>query len=105
AGSCTWIEAKEHLGYHFSAERQNVAFQFTIDDLGIHVWAQWDGPQDDIILMVSLMNVLTELQCLYPVPDDVIIIGLTEQGVVWRIGVLPGSAIQNMDIGQLTIMY
>ena len=80
AGACTWQEAREALHQHFAPERENVGFQFMVlDGVGTTVWAQWDGSSDPLFASVNLMNVLMELECLYPAPTGLVVVVVDEE--------------------------
>jgi hypothetical protein len=108
-GSCTWQETKGKIWQHFAPSRQNVTFYFVIDEVGVNVWAQWDGPADMVIMSASLLNVVMELDCLYPTPDQLIVIVVDGMGEATLIGVLGGEAIQSGDyaevLNQFQVVY
>jgi hypothetical protein len=103
--SCTWQDANKNLHSHFSPERQNVSFQFTIDDNGVNVWAQWDSPTDLNFVVAALTNVVQEIRCLHPKVDQLFVIVVDKDGVVFLIGAMSQKAIQAQDIGQMQILY
>jgi hypothetical protein len=79
-GSCSWEETEEKLWHHFSRERQNVAFYFVHDRNGYNVWAQWDGIGFLPLESAAMLNVMMELDCLYPQPDQLIIMIVGDTG-------------------------
>jgi len=99
AGSCNWPSVRESLQNHFSPERQNVAFNFVVDDFGANVWAQWDGPTDPIFMTVSLANVMMELECFIPTANLIFIV-VDEDGTTGLVGVVPQG-----DAGSMQIVY
>jgi hypothetical protein len=108
-GSCTWQETKEMIWQHFAPSRQNVAFYFVIDDVGVNVWAQWDGPADIVIMSASLLNVVMELHCLYPYPVRLIVLVVDDMGEATLIGLLEGEVVRGGDfaeaINQFQVVY
>lgn len=52
------------------------------------MWAQWDGPTDIMFLAPSLLNVVMELDCLYPMPDWLIVTVVDRTGEANLIGVV-----------------
>jgi len=99
AGACDWPDARERLQSHFSLDRENVAFYFVIDDLGSHVWVQWDGSADPIMSTVNIGNVLLALECFSPNADIIYVI-VDDHGVAQQMGVVPQG-----DTSRLTIVY
>ncbi len=104
AGACTWQETRAKIQRHFSLERENVSFYFVIDDSGVNVWAQWDGPTDALAL-ASLLNVAMELDCLHPAPTQLIILVVDRQGEVGLVALLPEDGITTLDLNKLQIFY
>jgi len=98
-GNCRWPEARDRLQSHFSSERELVSFYFVVDDLGAHVWVQWDGPADMIMMTVNLGNVFLALDCFSPEAEIIFII-VDEGGVAQLMGVVP-----NDDTANLRIVY
>ena len=98
-GSCRWAEAKDRLQSHFSSERELVAVYFVVDDLGAHVWVQWDGSADMIMMTVNLGNVFLALDCFSPQAEIIFMI-VDEGGVAQLVGVVP-----NGDTSKLRIIY
>jgi hypothetical protein len=89
ARSCSWPETEAKIRQHFSAGRPNVSFYFVIDEYGANVWAQWDGPIDEAMVLVNLLNITQELDCLHPRPDNLIYIVVDEAGHVGIVNILP----------------
>lgn len=96
-GSCDWPEARENIWTHFSPERRNLAFYYTIDDFGGNVWAQWDGPPDDAVLLASMMNVMLGLECFNP-QANIIAIVVDESGNIIRFALVPKMNISEIQI-------
>lgn len=94
---------------HFSPERSNVGFYFVIDEGGVNIWSQWDGPPDAGITMASMLNVLFELDCLYPVPTRLIVIVVEPSDLVSLIGMVEGEVVTSGDfaaaIEQFQVLY
>ena len=76
---------------HFAPTRENVGFEFVIDETGINAYAQWDGEIDTTMLPV-LLNVALELRCMYPPIDQLVVIMVDADGKINLIGQTPGSA-------------
>jgi len=59
--------------------------------------------------MASMLNVLFELDCLYPVPTRLIVIVVEDAGVVSLIGVVEGEVVTSGDfaaaIEQFQVLY
>ena len=108
-GSCTWQDTIPRIHQHFSPERSNVGFYFVIDEGGVNIWSQWDGPPDAGITMASMLNVLFELDCLYPVPTRLIVIVVEPSGLVSLIGMVEGEVVTSGDfaaaIEQFQVLY
>jgi hypothetical protein len=108
-GSCTWRDTLPRIQWHFSSERPNIGFYFVIDEGGTNIWAQWDGPPDAGLTMASMMNVLFELDCLYPVPTRLIVIVVDDAGSVSLIGMVEGEVVTSGDfaaaINQFQVLY
>lgn len=108
-GSCTWPETRERPHQHFAPTRQNVSFYLVVDEGGVNAWAQWDGPTDMMFLAPSLLNVVMELDCLYPMPDWLIVTVVDEIGEANLIGVVQGEALRSDDyaeaINQFYVLY
>jgi len=108
-GSCSWQDTAPRIHQHFSPERTNVGFYFVVDEGGVNIWSQWDGPPDAGITMSSMLNVLFELDCLYPVPTRLIVIVVEDAGVVSLIGVVEGEVVTSGDfaaaIQQFQVLY
>ena len=96
-GNCRWPEARDRLQSHFSSERELVSFYFVVDDLGAHVWVQWDGPADMIMMTVNLANVFLALDCFSPQAEIIFII-VDEGGVAQLMGVVPNDYTANLRI-------
>ena len=108
-GSCSWQDTVPRIHQHFSPERTNVGFYFVIDEGGVNIWSQWDGPPVAGITMASMLNVLIELDCLYPVPTRLIVILVEDAGVVSLIGMVEGEVVTSGDfaaaIEQFQVLY
>ena len=102
--SCTWPETQQKIQNHFSPDRENVAFYFVKDEVGVNVWTQWDGPTD-FRAMASILNVAMELDCLHPSPTQLIMVIVDSDGNVGLAGILPAEGIENLDINQMQIFY
>lgn len=97
AGSCGWPSVRESLQNHFSPERQNVSFNFVVDDFGANVWVQWDGPTEPMLMMVSLANVLMELECFIPTANLIFIV-VDDGGAAGLVGYIPEGYAENLQI-------
>lgn len=87
-GTCEWPEALERLQSHFASDRELVAFYFVIDNLGSHVWVEWDGDADPIMEFATIGNVLLALECFSPEADIIYALVGTD-GRLLDAGVLP----------------
>lgn len=100
--ACDWSTAQDNIWQHFSTARQQVGFYFIIDQDGATVWAQWDGPTDLGAVAANLFNITTELGCLHPRPDNLLIIIVDQDANANLIAVIPngenGYNLQNMKI-------
>jgi hypothetical protein len=76
-----------------------VAFYFVIDDGGSHVWIQWDGPADPIMMSVNLGNIFLALEC-FSQESDIIFTIVDDQAVVMAAGIVPIN-----NPGQLRVAY
>lgn len=107
SSGCTWVEAKNNIHKHFASERENVAFYFVLDDVGVNVWAQWDSKVDflQLNLPASLLNIATEIECLSPKPDRIIFSIVDEKGDVQIIGLWNISDAEKQDISKIQMLY
>lgn len=96
-GLCDWPEALQNIWGHFSPDRPNVAFYYTIDEFGGNVWAQWDGPPEDAVVMASIMNMMLALDCFNP-QANIIAIVVDESGQLIRIAVVPQMNLADIQI-------
>jgi hypothetical protein len=98
-GNCTWSQAESEVRGHFSRDRKNVAFYHVIDELGINVWAQWDGPGEFSLMLPSVMNVLMEISCLDP-RTNLIFMVVDDDGYAQTFGIVP-----QLNMEELAILY
>lgn len=96
AQSCKWTEARAKIQKHFAATRENVGFEFVIDETGINVYAQWDG-EIDVTMLPALLNVALELRCVHPPIDQLVVIMVDADGKINLIGQTPGSAVRSSN--------
>jgi hypothetical protein len=113
-GSCTWEQARENIHRHFDSSRPNVEFSFVIDESSVHVDAQWDSNIGDLnkdlwwsLQMASILNVQTELACLYPVPSTLNVTIVDSDGKIILLGQLPNpsSPVSDLAINDFKIIY
>jgi hypothetical protein len=109
AQSCKWTEARAKMQKHFAPTRENVGFEFVIDETGINVYAQWDG-EVDVTMIPALLNVALELRCLHPPIDQLVVIVVDANGKINLIGQTPGSAVRSSNYAndvpnQFKILY
>ena len=78
-GACEWAEVNQALYTHFNQGRENVGFYLVINPGGVNLWAQWDGSSDSEIVAANLLNIDTELGCLFPAPNNLLYIVVDEQ--------------------------
>ena len=103
--SCTWVETRERIQYHFDPARQNVSFYFVVEDNGeAKVWAQWDGAADAVSI-AAMLNVARELDCLYPPADWMIVIIVDGAGNMQLLGRWPSEAFLSYDLDQFQVVY
>ena len=109
ATSCDWPEAHENIKQHFPPEQSNMSFHLIRDGNGTTVYAQWLIPTgfDEITVygfnIASVMNILSELPCLYPPADTLIAMAIDDNGDLKFVGRMFGDAIRKMDIEQLDV--
>jgi hypothetical protein len=81
----------------------------TIDDNGVNVWAQWDGPEDPDAFFADLLSLRAELACLYPPVDTFWGIYLDGTGRAQVVVAAPGDAVREADdeglLAELEIVY
>ena len=109
AQSCKWVDARAKMQKHFAPTRENVGFEFVLDETGINVYAQWDG-EVDVTMIPTLLNVALELRCLHPPIDQLIVIVVDANGKINLIGQTPGSAVRSSNYAndvpnQFKILY
>jgi hypothetical protein len=109
AGACGWPEARDHLRGHFEPGRQNLAFYMAIDDGGVNVWAQWDGPADADAFFADILALRSELSCLNPPLDTFWGIYVDGSGKTILVVAAPGDAVREADdeglLSQLEVVY
>lgn len=108
-GSCLWPEVRESLLSHFGDGRQNLAFYISVDDDGVNVWGQWDGPADFDILQGNLLSLRAELGCLHPPLDTFWTVYVDGTGATQLVLAVAGDAVRASTdeefIDQLEIIY
>lgn len=109
AQSCKWTDARAKMQKHFAPTRENVGFEFVIDETGINVYAQWDG-EIDLTMLPALLNVALEAQCVHPPIDQLVVIVVDADGKINLIGQTPGSAVRSPNYAndvpnQFKILY
>lgn len=107
--ACLWPEARERLLGHFDAGRSNLAFYISIDDGGVNVWGQWDGPPEFDLLQADLLALRAELGCLYPAVDSFWTIYVDGAGTTQLVLAVAGDVLRESPdedfINQLEIIY
>jgi hypothetical protein len=105
AGACDWTGARDGLEAAFGPPPHgNTAFFFVRDDQGNNVWAYLDNtavtlaPEDNFNGQVA--QILDEIACLHPGPDNLIVHTQGEGGIEVFSGRLPRSGIASGDLGQ-----
>jgi len=78
-GACEWAEVDQALHTHFDPQRENVGFYLVIDQLGVNLWAQWDGSTEPAMVTVNLLNIALEIECLFPPPDNLLYMVVDEE--------------------------
>jgi hypothetical protein len=109
AQSCKWTDARAKMQKHFAPTRENVGFEFVIDETGINAYAQWDGDVD-MTMIPSLLNVALESRCVHPPIDQLVVILVDGDGKINIIGQTPGSAVRSQNYAndvpnQFKILY
>lgn len=109
AGACSWPEVREGLRSHFEPGQQNLAFYLVIDDGGVNVWAQWEGPEDEEAFFRDVLALRSELSCLYPPLDTFWGILVDGTGETFLVVAAPGDAIREANdadlLSQLEVVY
>ena len=103
ANICSWPDTEERVAWHFPKDETNTVFYYVIDDAGVNVWSQWVIKREfDVIenLGPYVLNIVMELDCLYPAPTQVIMIVVDEAGITRFVGLIPGAAVQKMGDGE-----
>ncbi len=102
AGACEWPKARQGLeAAFFPNSNGNTAFYFVRDPNGNNVYAYLDNtnvilaPAD--YLTEQVMQILDELACLHPAPDNLLLQTLGEGGMVGFSGRLPRAGIIDRD--------
>jgi hypothetical protein len=108
-GACLWPEARERLLGHFDEGRRNLAFYISIDDEGVNVWGQWDGPPEFDVLQADLLALRAGLGCLYPAVDSFWTVYVDGTGTTQLVLAVAGDVIREASdedfINQLEIIY
>jgi hypothetical protein len=108
-GACSWPEVREGLRSHFEPSRQNLAFYMAIDDGGVNVWAQWEGPEDQEAFFRDILALRSELTCLYPPLDTFWGILVDDAGETFLVVAAPGDAVREANdadlLSQLEVVY
>lgn len=107
-GSCTWAETRKKIRTHFPQENPNIEFFLINNNETSSIWAQWIVEEDvaDPIESVldSLLSIVTELDCIYPLPDQILTTVINLDGEAIILGTLPqvdtgtGSLLNGFDI-------
>jgi hypothetical protein len=105
ANSCDWSTARTGLeGEFLSNSNGNTAFFFVRDDHGNNVWVYLDNsnvtltPED--FLEDQVLQIIADIECLHPVPDNLIVQTLGENGTILFSGRLPKAGIESGDVNQ-----
>lgn len=101
--TCSWSETEERVARHFPKDEANTVFYYVIDDAGVNVWSQWVINREFALienLGPYVLNIVMELDCLYPAPSQVIMIVVDEYGATRFIGLIHGDAVQKMKDGE-----
>jgi hypothetical protein len=107
--SCAWTEVSARIEAAFDATHPNLAFYLVIDDSGVNVWTQWDGPPEVEVFFPRLAQVGLELACLYPPVDDLWVVYVDRNGGAQLVVAVPGEPIRQADAGaileQMEVIY
>jgi hypothetical protein len=96
-GDCSWREAEIGIWKHFSKDRKNLAFYHVIDEFGVNVWAQWDGPGTYPMMLPSVLNIIMEIECLDP-RTNLIFMVVDQDGITQVFGLVPELSIDNLTV-------
>jgi hypothetical protein len=109
AGACSWPEVRQGLRTHFEEGEQNLAFYLAIDDGGVNVWAQWEGPEDQEAFFRDILALRSELSCLYPPLDTFWGILVDDRGETFLVVAAPGDAVREANdadlLSRLEVVY
>jgi hypothetical protein len=109
AGACSWPEVREGLRSHFEPGQQNLSFYLAIDDSGVNVWAQWEGPEDEEAFFLDILTLRSELACLYPPLDTFWGILVDGTGEAYLVVAAPGEAVREANdadlLSRLEVVY
>lgn len=92
-GSCTWAETLKKIGTHFPLENPNAAFFLINNNETSSIWAQWiisddvENPVESVL--DSLLEIVTELDCIYPLPNQILTTVINSDGEAIILGTLP----------------
>jgi hypothetical protein len=108
--SCSWNEARENIKWHFDPDQPNNSFTFTRDETGTLLSAYWVIPEGfaDYALdmsLASVMNVISEAECLYPQVDNFYAFALNNTGGSILLIYMDGESFRNSNFDNLKIYY
>jgi hypothetical protein len=107
AGSCSWEEARAAAHGHFDPARRNVDFYLIQDEYGVSVWTQWDGDPEYLManIFASVLNIGMEMECLFPVPDRIILQVVDGEGEMLFMGFWNWEDARQQDVGKIYVVY
>ncbi len=92
--TCSWPQVRSGLVPRGDWRRSLNGSFLVIDESGVFVFAQWEGPSDYNTTGHSVLNMGTELNCLVPQLDWLLVTVVDGQGVVHMRAQLPGAAVR-----------
>jgi hypothetical protein len=112
--SCDWPTTLTKIQQHFSPDLPNTSFYYSRDEEGNYVWTNYYVPSQETaypITLPILLNIATELDCLYPVPDKIIVTVLDPNNQVVLLGFLPNTnaetdaSLNGFDINNFKVQF
>jgi hypothetical protein len=112
--SCDWPTTLAKIQQHFSPNLTNTSFYYSRDEEGNYVWANYYVPSQETAYQITisiLLNIASELDCLYPAPDKIIVTALDPEHQVILLGFLPNtkseidSSVNGFDINNLKVQF
>jgi hypothetical protein len=93
---CAWSDAQSNVLRHFNSTVLNQFYYLVQDENGIHAYVQIEdfttGLSDKVWyanLIATILNITSELKCVYPTPTDLLLQVVDPDGKIEMIGRLP----------------